>query len=130
MALSLGALPWSARVLATDKTSDLPNESSRPGESHLPLRKRSNRSVRISSCSWVRRKYFGTLGHRHWVFATTIQGYNGERRILALLSATDTRTVQHVRVESEANPFDPTWDSYFEAFRNAPLEPREKPVNQ
>ena len=26
MALSLGALPWTARVLATDKTSDLPSE--------------------------------------------------------------------------------------------------------
>jgi hypothetical protein len=23
------------------------------------------------SCGWVRRKYFRTLGHRHWVFATS-----------------------------------------------------------
>jgi RNA-directed DNA polymerase len=47
------------------------------------------------------------------VFAATIQGYNGEPRILALLSASDTRIVRHVGVKSDANPFDPVWDSYF-----------------
>jgi RNA-directed DNA polymerase len=65
------------------------------------------------SCGWVRRKYFRTLGHRHWAFATTIRGYNGESRILALSLASDTRIDRHVRVKSDANPFDPVWDSYF-----------------
>jgi RNA-directed DNA polymerase len=65
------------------------------------------------SCGWVRRKYFWTLDHQHWVFATAARGYNGEPRTLALLSATDTRIVRHVRVKSDANPFDPVWDSYF-----------------
>jgi RNA-directed DNA polymerase len=64
-------------------------------------------------CGWVRRKYFRTLDHRHWVFATATRGYTGEPRLLALLSATDTRIVRHVRVKSDANPFDPVWDSYF-----------------
>jgi len=64
-------------------------------------------------CGWVRRKYFRTLDHRHWVFAAAIRGYNGEPRILSLLSATDTRILRHVRVKSDANPFDPVWDSYF-----------------
>jgi RNA-directed DNA polymerase len=65
------------------------------------------------SCGWVRRRYFRILDHRHWVFATTIQGYNDEPRILALLCASDTRIVRHVRVQAVANPFDPVWDSYF-----------------
>jgi len=65
------------------------------------------------SGGWVRRRYYRTLGHRHWVFATTIRGYNGESRFLPLRSASDTRIVRHVRVKSDANPFDPVWDSYF-----------------
>jgi RNA-directed DNA polymerase len=65
------------------------------------------------SCGWVRRKYFRTQGHRHAVFATKTQGYNGQPRTLTLISASDTRIVRHVRVKSDANPFDPAWDSYF-----------------
>ena len=65
------------------------------------------------SCGWVRKKYFRTLDHRHWVFSIATRGYNGEPRILALLSASATRIVRHVRVKSDANPFDPVWDSYF-----------------
>ena len=33
--------------------------------------------------------------------------------MLALIAASDTRIVRHVRVKSDANPFDPAWDSYF-----------------
>ena len=62
---------------------------------------------------WVRQKYFRTLDHRHWVFATQTRGYDGQPRTLALISASDTRIVRHVRVKSDANPFDPAWDSYF-----------------
>jgi RNA-directed DNA polymerase len=65
------------------------------------------------SCGWVRRKYLRTLGHRHGVFAAMTRGYNGEPRLLALLSASDTRIVRHVGVKSDANPFDPVWEPYF-----------------
>jgi RNA-directed DNA polymerase len=65
------------------------------------------------SAEWVRQKYFRTLGHRHWVFATQTRGYNGKPRMLTLFSASSTRIVRHVGVKSDANPFDPTWDSYF-----------------
>jgi RNA-directed DNA polymerase len=65
------------------------------------------------TCGWVRRKYFRTLDHRHWVFATATRGYNGELRTLALCLASATQIVRHVRVKSDANPFDPVWDSYF-----------------
>lgn len=65
------------------------------------------------SCGWVRQRYFRIQDHRHWVFAYKARGYNGETRVLALLSASATRIVRHVRVKSDANPFDPAWDSYF-----------------
>jgi RNA-directed DNA polymerase len=68
---------------------------------------------------WVRQKYFRTQGQRHWVFATQTRGYTGEPRTLALISASDTRIVRHVRVRSDANPFDPAWDSYFAQRKSA-----------
>jgi RNA-directed DNA polymerase len=65
------------------------------------------------SCRWVRQRYFRTQDHRHWVFATQTRGYDGKTRMLALFSASSTRIVRHVGVKSDANPFDPAWDSYF-----------------
>jgi RNA-directed DNA polymerase len=62
---------------------------------------------------WVRRRYFRTQDHRHWVFATQTRGYNGQPIMLSLISAASTRIVRHVRIKSDANPFDPAWDSYF-----------------
>jgi RNA-directed DNA polymerase len=35
--------------------------------------------------------------------------------MLSLISASSTRIVRHVRVKSDAKPFDPAWDSYFAA---------------
>ena len=69
--------------------------------------------------AWVRKKYFRTFDQRHWVFATTTRKYNGEPRTLTLYSASATRIVRHVRVKSDANPFDPAWDSYFAHRREA-----------
>jgi RNA-directed DNA polymerase len=65
------------------------------------------------SCQWVRQKYFRTQGHRHWVFATQARGYDGKPRTLSLILASDTRIVRHAGIKSDANPFDPAWDSYF-----------------
>ena len=33
--------------------------------------------------------------------------------MLALIAASGTRIVRHVRVKSHAKPFDPAWNSYF-----------------
>jgi len=65
------------------------------------------------SCQWVRQEYFRTQGHRHWVFATQTRGYDGKPRVLTQISASDIRIVRHAGVKSDANPFDPAWDSYF-----------------
>ena len=70
-------------------------------------------------CDWVRRKYFQPMGHRHWVFNVKTRGDSGEPRTLVLRSASETRIVRHVRVKSDANPFDPAWDAYFEQRKSA-----------
>jgi len=56
------------------------------------------------SSEWVWKQYFQTLGHRHGAFATQTRGYDGQSRMLALTSASDTRIVRHVGVKSDANP--------------------------
>lgn len=63
---------------------------------------------------WVREKYFRNLGHRNWVFATQTQGKGSEPKLTRLRSASETRIVRHIKVRSDANPFDPAWDAYFE----------------
>lgn len=65
------------------------------------------------SSRWVRQRYFRNLDHRHWVFATQPRERNGGSSLLKLRLASDTRIRRHVRVKSDANPFDPAWDSYF-----------------
>jgi len=65
------------------------------------------------SNGWIQQKYFRRVGHRHWVFATETRGRNGQPRLLKLRLAKETRIVRHVKVKSNANPFDPAWDPYF-----------------
>jgi RNA-directed DNA polymerase len=62
---------------------------------------------------WVYRRYFRTIGHRRWVFATETRGRDGQPRLLKLRLAMETRIVRHVKVKSDANPFDPAWECYF-----------------
>jgi RNA-directed DNA polymerase len=62
---------------------------------------------------WIQRRYFRTIGHRRWVFATEARGRDGKPRLLKLRLAMETRILRHVKVKSDANPFDPAWDSYF-----------------
>jgi RNA-directed DNA polymerase len=58
---------------------------------------------------WVKDRYFGTAGGRHWVFHGEADG--AERQLLAAASIPITR---HIKVKGEANPFDPAWERYFE----------------
>jgi len=73
---------------------------------------------------WVRRKYYRTHGYRHGVFATEVRDKRGHLRPLRLVSACDTKIVRHVKVRSEANPFDPAWDAYFAERKNKRMAAR------
>ena len=66
------------------------------------------------SPGWIRRKYFTSAANNHWVFhgMTTSHGNIREHRLLRLASTPITR---HVKVKGAANPYDPAWESYFEA---------------
>jgi RNA-directed DNA polymerase len=65
---------------------------------------------------WIKRRYFHTVGTRHWVFAaaTGERFPDGKPILTSLRKATDTPIRRHRPIKLEANPFDPQWERYFE----------------
>ncbi|EJC3639673.1 group II intron reverse transcriptase/maturase [Salmonella enterica] len=66
---------------------------------------------------WVRMRYFHRTQTRSWIFAveTSELGANGKKLLKSLRLASDTRIVRHKVIKMDANPFDPEWETYFEA---------------
>jgi RNA-directed DNA polymerase len=65
---------------------------------------------------WVRRRYFRTVGARHWVFAaeTGKTRAGGQPDLLELYDVLGTPIRRHRKIRADANPFDPQWESYYE----------------
>jgi RNA-directed DNA polymerase len=63
---------------------------------------------------WVRQKYSGTHNGRQWTFYGEVEGPEGKTRRIHLLRAGKTAIQRHVKIKSEANPYDPEWEVYFE----------------
>jgi RNA-directed DNA polymerase len=61
---------------------------------------------------WIKDRYFSAHQGRNWVFAAQT-GKSGRR--LVLYKASDTRIVRHKVIRSDANPYDPEWEEYFES---------------
>ncbi len=59
---------------------------------------------------WIKDKYFKTVGARHWTF----QGVSPDGFVFNLIYANDTPIKRHTKIVAEANPYDPTFESYFE----------------
>ena len=56
----------------------------------------------------MKKKYFTQIGTREWTFTPA----NGKGP--KLTKASDTPIRRHVKVISQAHPFDPEWTPYFE----------------
>ncbi|MFI5304956.1 MAG: group II intron reverse transcriptase/maturase [Nitrospiria bacterium] len=65
---------------------------------------------------WINNKYFKSIGTRQWVFTAETGEYfrNGEPKMVTLIRASDTPIKRHIKIQGEANPFDPRWEEYFE----------------
>jgi RNA-directed DNA polymerase len=62
---------------------------------------------------WVRKRYFLTVGNRHWVFSGTVLGADGTPVTARLFAAASCHFQRHTKVKAHANPYDPTWWAYF-----------------
>ena len=66
---------------------------------------------------WVMDRYWHTLGTRKGTFAadTGKRTPEGQPIWLRLVQATNTKIRRHIKIQAEANPFDPNWQDYFAA---------------
>ncbi|MBV5310401.1 group II intron maturase-specific domain-containing protein, partial [Chromatium okenii] len=65
---------------------------------------------------WVANRYWLSVGNRNWVFGYYRKGKDGkkQKQLVKLLKYADTPIVRHVKVKSDANPFDMQWEQYWE----------------
>ncbi len=63
---------------------------------------------------WVKKRYFRSKQLQNWIFFARSKDKQGEHYNLDLLSMSKTPIKRHVKVRSEATPFDPTYQEYFD----------------
>ncbi len=65
--------------------------------------------------TWIRQRYFPPRGRRRWFFSGSIKrDRKGSMQPIYLVPLARISIQRHIKVKSAANPFDPTWESYFE----------------
>jgi RNA-directed DNA polymerase len=72
-------------------------------------RRHPNKSPR-----WFKPKYFAQRGNRDWSFFGETCDDEGQTEKVWLHYAKSTPIKRHVKVKGEANPYDPTYETYFE----------------
>jgi RNA-directed DNA polymerase len=72
-------------------------------------RRHPNKSTR-----WIKPKYFDRRGNRDWSFFGETCDDEGRPNKVWLYHAMSTPIKRHVKVKGEANPYDPTYETYFE----------------
>jgi RNA-directed DNA polymerase len=73
------------------------------------------------SISWVRQKYFHSVGERQWVFATRTVRDDGSWGLTELYQLSGTVIRRHKKIKGEFHPFDPQWEQYGEQLRQVRL---------
>jgi len=64
---------------------------------------------------WIRDKDFRSEQGNHWVFFGHVTRTDGARADVRLFRASSVPMRRHTKMKGEANPYDPQWESYFEA---------------
>ncbi len=70
---------------------------------------------------WVKNKYFHTVGNHNWTFSGTTTDL-GKLTVRHLVRAADVPIQRHTKVRGETNPYDPTWETYFERRLDVKME--------
>jgi RNA-directed DNA polymerase len=72
-------------------------------------RRHPNKALR-----WIKVKYFERYGARNWSFLGETYDEQGQLNKVRLLLASRIPIQRHVKVRSDANPYDPVYETYFE----------------
>jgi RNA-directed DNA polymerase len=62
---------------------------------------------------WVIKKYYRAYLNSQWSFYAIKKNPNGKKEFRDLIKAGRINIVRHVKIQSEANPYDPVWTDYF-----------------
>jgi RNA-directed DNA polymerase len=63
---------------------------------------------------WIKEKYFPDTGPNRWVFTGVLKNEEGQTKVVRLLAASSVHIERHTKIRAGANPYDPTWEPYFE----------------
>ena len=74
----------------------------------------ARRRHRNKTWSWLKKKYFELHEGRNWCFFGRMSDDQGKPYRIRLFLASDIPIKRHVKVRSDANPYDPAYESYFE----------------
>jgi RNA-directed DNA polymerase len=74
----------------------------------------ARRRHRHKSGAWIKSHYFMRPGESRWRFRGTVPDPDDGVRTVYLAQAKATTIRRHVKVQSNANPYDPNWELYFE----------------
>ena len=87
------------------------------------LRRHPNKSI-----SWINKKYFIRQGLSNWNFYAMTKDKNGVNIPLYLYRATKTSIKRHIKIKSEAHPYNPEFKDYFK-FRESMSKTRRTTNN-
>jgi RNA-directed DNA polymerase len=66
------------------------------------------------SATWLKEKYFPRVGSVDWLLYGQVPTKEGKTRPIFLYRAAATTVRRQVKIQGEANPYDPEWEEYFE----------------
>jgi RNA-directed DNA polymerase len=81
----------------------------------------ARRRHRHKSAAWIKSHYFMRPGESRWRFRGKVLDPDDGVRAVYLAQARDTTIRRHVKVQGNANPYDPAWELYFEERRSLPM---------
>jgi RNA-directed DNA polymerase len=67
----------------------------------------------MKTSDWTMRKYFGRRGNRSWWFFGTKNEEGSGPETVWLFRAVYVPIRRHIKVQRDAHPYDPVWESYF-----------------
>jgi RNA-directed DNA polymerase len=80
---------------------------------HFEIRRWLHRRHPNKGRLWIKKNYFRPYRTIRWSFFSEKKLPDGRRVYRDLIKAQWTHIVRHVKIQADANPYDPTWDNYF-----------------
>jgi len=81
---------------------------------HQALWRWARRRHRGKAAHWVKQRYYCRQGGRSWRFTGALRTRKEESYPVVLMKAAEVRIERHVLIRHGANPYDPSWEEYYE----------------